>query len=58
MEDLSRVWKSHVDKLASAAGTPKDLVSTLSARGSQNSYAKAAAEVCACDDPLMISEAV
>lgn len=46
MDNLSQLWRNHVDKLASRAGTPKDLVSVLSGRGSQNSYAKAAPEVC------------
>ena len=43
--DLGRLWKSHIDKLASRAGSPKDLVSILSARGSQQSYAKTSGEV-------------
>ena len=43
--ELSRVWKSHIDKLANRAGSPKDLVSVLSARGSQHSYARASSDV-------------
>jgi hypothetical protein len=43
--ELGRLWKSHIDKLANRAGSPKDLVSILSARGSQHSYAKASSEV-------------
>lgn len=43
--DLARLWKSHIDKLASRSGSAKDLISVLSARGSQHSYAKASTDV-------------
>jgi hypothetical protein len=44
-DNFAKLWKSHIDKLASRAGSPKDLISILSARGSQHSYTKANPEV-------------
>jgi hypothetical protein len=45
-DNFAKLWKSHIDKLGSRAGSPKDLISILSARGSQHSYAKANPGVC------------
>lgn len=52
-DDLAKVWNG-IDKLARRAGDPKDLVSVLSARGSQHSYAKASSEVRPAAAPCLL----